>query len=457
MRTRFWALALASLLSTSALADPPPSTAPAYRPNVSLQPVSIYDAAGNVVSAFGGGGTGGGASTVTGSMEQDVRSTGTLDATSTSSAIIIPVNGQSTVGLRFSGLTASGATVTFEQSNDGGTTYTGVNEVNAGTGVPAATRAVDGQTRVAVQGRTNLRLRISAVGTGTVSVAWNVSVREGLVTLASPLPPGSNPMGFAGSGQYNATLPTLATGAYGYLAVDSNGRLIQSPGASVTIASGAVTVANPTAVGSVTAPGTAGTAAQAVQGIANGIPQNGYVGQYNATLPTLTSGQNAYASLDANGRQILAPTSSVSISNFPAQQGVAGNLNVYPTVTGGTGGVVGFSRIVSSAASTNATQAKTATGRLYKIFACNTTTTAAFIKFYNTASAPTVGTTTVLFSRPVPAASTAGGLACVSYDMAGIGWSFTAGIAYALTTGSADSDTTALAAGQLTQVSVEYQ
>jgi hypothetical protein len=54
---------------------------------------------------------------------------------------------------------------------------------------------------------------------------------------------------FSLAGQYNATLPTLTSGASSYLAVDSNGRLIQSPGASVTVTTsglptGASTAAN---------------------------------------------------------------------------------------------------------------------------------------------------------------------------------------------------------------------
>lgn len=121
-----------------------------------------------------------------GSMEQDVRATGTLNAATANATIAIPINGQSTVAFTFSGLTASGATLTYEQSNDGGTTWTGVQEVNTGTSATSLTRTTDGQVRVAVQGRTNLRVRVSTPGTGTITVAWNISVREGLISLASP-------------------------------------------------------------------------------------------------------------------------------------------------------------------------------------------------------------------------------------------------------------------------------
>lgn len=152
-------------------------------------PMAIYqDKNGRV--CFAGALVGG-----AGSQEQDVRATATLNAAAANAAVTLPINGQATVGLAISGLTASGATVTFEQSNDGGTTWTGVNEVNAGTGVPSGTRSIDGQTRIAVQARTAIRIRVSTTGAGTITVASNISVREGIVALAAPVPPGDNAIG----------------------------------------------------------------------------------------------------------------------------------------------------------------------------------------------------------------------------------------------------------------------
>lgn len=81
------------------------------------------------------------------------------------------------------------------------------------------------------------------------------------------------------------------------------------------------------ATGSVTPAGTNGAAAQAVQGITGGVPLNGWVGQYNATLPTFSNAQVGYVAVDSNGRQILSPSSSVSVSNFPATQAVSGTVN----------------------------------------------------------------------------------------------------------------------------------
>ncbi|WP_238291860.1 hypothetical protein [Methylobacterium longum] len=172
----------------------------------------------NPLPVTGGTGGGGGASTVSGSQEQDVRASATLNVATANAAVTLALNGQGTVGFTFTGLTASGATLTYEQSNDGGTTWTGINEVNAGTGVPAATRTTDGQTRISVSGRTNIRARVSTVGTGTITVATNVSVREGIVTLGSSLPPGGNVIGFA-SPPPTATFGVAKTTGIGTAAV----------------------------------------------------------------------------------------------------------------------------------------------------------------------------------------------------------------------------------------------
>lgn len=139
-----------------------------------------------VIEPLGGtGGGSGGASTVAGSQEQDIRSAGTVSAATLNATYTVPLNGQGTVGFAFSGLTASGATLAYEQSIDG-TTWTGMNEVNAGTGAFSPTRTTDGQVRLSASGRTGIRVRVSVAGTGTITVASNVSVREGFFSPASP-------------------------------------------------------------------------------------------------------------------------------------------------------------------------------------------------------------------------------------------------------------------------------
>ena len=98
---------------------------------------------------------------------------------------------------------------------------------------------------------------------------------------------------------------------------------------------------------------------------------------------------------------------------------------------------------ISSAASTNATSVKASAGTVYGIVASNTGAAAAFVKLYNKASAPTVGTDVPVLTIPIPASS------AVSLNMGVLGHRFATGIALAITNLAADSDTTAIAAAQV--------
>lgn len=97
---------------------------------------------------------------------------------------------------------------------------------------------------------------------------------------------------------------------------------------------------------------------------------------------------------------------------------------------------------VESAATTNATSTKAAPGTLYGFSLCNKSAAAVYFKFYNKATAPTVGTDAVFFKLLIPT------LACRDRSMLP-GVNFTVGIAYAITGAEANSDTTSVAAGDV--------
>lgn len=105
-----------------------------------------------------------------------------------------------------------------------------------------------------------------------------------------------------------------------------------------------------------------------------------------------------------------------------------------------------------SAATTNATSVKASAGVIYSIQVGNINAAARYLKLYNKASAPTVGTDTPVKRLLIPG-NTAGGGNNVPVPINGI--SFTTGIAFALTTGIADSDTTAVAANEIL-VNIDY-
>lgn len=98
-----------------------------------------------------------------------------------------------------------------------------------------------------------------------------------------------------------------------------------------------------------------------------------------------------------------------------------------------------------SAASTNATSVKASAGAVGFIYAVNLNAAVRYLKLYNKASSPTVGTDTPIATLPIPASTTGAGFMLA---MPG-GVAFTTGIAYATTTGAADSDTAAVAANEI--------
>lgn len=94
-----------------------------------------------------------------------------------------------------------------------------------------------------------------------------------------------------------------------------------------------------------------------------------------------------------------------------------------------------------SAATTNATVVKASAGKVFSIVANNQNAAVRYLKLYNKATAPTVGT-------DVPVATIA--LQPVSTREIALpkGWEFSTGIAFALTTEATDAGSTAVAANE---------
>jgi hypothetical protein len=152
-----------------------------------------------------------------------------------------------------------------------------------------------------------------------------------------------------------------------------------------------------------------------------------YVKIMDATLDGTTK-----AAVGANGL-------AVDVKAVAAGTNTIGGVIVKPTATAGGHTL---SR-VNAAASTNATSLKASAGNLLRISVFNVAAYSVFLKLYNKASAPTVGTDTPTRTIPIP---TGTGFA-EDYIY---GAPFGTGIAYAITKLQADSDTTAVVAGDLT-------
>jgi hypothetical protein len=211
-----------------------------------------------------------------------------------------------------------------------------------------------------------------------------------------------------------ALLPA-ALGAGGGLKVDGSGTALPISAAALPLPTGAATAAKQPALGTA---GASSIDVVSVQGVAGGTP-----------LPVTLSGANT------NGQATSANSAPVVIasdqSNLP--------ISAKPTATvNGT-----TSSRINAAASTNATSLKASAGQVYSIDVFNVAAYDVFLKFYNKASAPTVGTDTPVWTIPIKAGA--------GYsNVFPLGKAFSTGIAYAITKLQADSDTTAVAALDVT-------
>lgn len=151
-------------------------------------------------------------------------------------------------------------------------------------------------------------------------------------------------------------------------------------------------------------------------------------------VDALPAGTNAIGKLAANSGVDIGDVDVLSIA---AGTNLIGGVNVRPGTTGG----LTISRLLS-AATTNATSVKGAAGQVFGWYLFNANAATRYLKLYNKASAPTVGTDTPVMTIPIPGGSAA------NVEFAN-GIAFGTGIAFALTTGVADSDTGAVAANEI--------
>ena len=192
------------------------------------------------------------------------------------------------------------------------------------------------------------------------------------------------------------------------------------------------------------------------------------------TVPADPFGVNADAasatgSISAKLRFIAATgipvTGTVSVSNagtFAVQATQSGTWTVQPgntanttpwlvTDTVATSGGLTMHK-TTSAASTNATSVKGSAGQVYSVQAFNVNAAVRYLKLYNKASAPTVGTDTPVKTLAIPG-NTAGAGFVINWDK---GLAFGTGIAFALTTEATDAGTTGVAANEIT-VNIDYK
>jgi hypothetical protein len=133
-------------------------------------------------------------------------------------------------------------------------------------------------------------------------------------------------------------------------------------------------------------------------------------------------------------------TLPVSIATAPALVASTATIGDVGLVGRTTGGLTLHSRLSTGTDSTNV---KASAGQVFWGFVTNTNASARYIKFYNSASAPTLGSGTPIARMMIPPGSS--GLQITAEQ----GLAFSTGIGYTLSTGAADSDTGTVAANEI--------
>jgi hypothetical protein len=91
-------------------------------------------------------------------------------------------NAEAMLGIQITGLTAQSATLTFEASTDGGTTWNAINAYALNSGAAVTTTVADNLYRINVGGMSNVRVRVSTAGNTTnATVSYTASSTAAIV------------------------------------------------------------------------------------------------------------------------------------------------------------------------------------------------------------------------------------------------------------------------------------
>lgn len=273
----------------------------------------------------------------------------------------------------------------------------------------------------------NLKVAIiSGAGSGGTALADNATFTRG-TTSATPI-----------AGVVETSAPTLTNGNAGTLSLTTAGAV------RVSVASGGI--------------------AGVIEDVASAGAEEGILGMTirQDTIASTTSADGDFQNQKTNSVGALYTSLShvganaVLTGNGTAGTGaqrvtIASDNTAFPVIVPAatTGGYTPVSTV--SAASTNATSLKASAGTVGAVTVTNINAAMRYLKFYNKASAPTVGTDTPVYVIPLPG-NTAGAGATISFDK---GLNFSTGIAWALTTGPTVADTGAVAVSEII-VSIGY-
>jgi len=230
--------------------------------------------------------------------------------------------------------------------------------------------------------------------------------------------------------------PYSATGGGGGGSSNPNGQATMAASAPVVIASNQSAV--PVSAASLPLPAGAATDAT-VAAMSAKLPAQGQAVMAASQPVVIASNQS---NLPVNNAQLNGTTVSVNAGNVDAgTQRVVLATNQASVATVASPPTTVSTLNVVTAATTNATSVKTSAGSLFEVTISNVTAATIYVKLFNKASAPTVGTDVPVVTIPVAAGATA------NLGFGQVGKRFATGIALAVTAASAATDTTVVTAG----------
>lgn len=285
----------------------------------------------------------------------------------------------------------------------------------SGSGNFGANMAQYGGTNVGAGNAVHVQAGTSATFAATQSGGWSVGLNAGANVIG----------GVTQSGTWNigsiTTLPALPTGA-------------NTIGA-VTQASGPWTQ-NITQMNSVAIAMSSGATSTGTQRVIYATDSPGIYAEDAAA----TSGDRGFSMLAVRNDALTA----FGANGDYGWLSIDARNAVHTTAIASTAGGATPNKYIS-AASTNATVVKSSAGTLYLLTCSNTNANARYLKLYNKATSPTVGTDTPVFTFLIPG-NTVGAGSNIPIPACGI--AFSTGISFALTANAADSDNTAVTANE---------
>lgn len=353
------------------------------------------------------------------SLNDSAQTAQNLAMSSTANAVTVSsLNADATAAVQITG-TWTG-TLAFEGTVDNTNWFAVGAMAIGGTGAIVTTTTANGQWQADIAGFVGFRVRCSVTGTGTAAVSIRASIGTGLVGIDIPLPAGTNQIGGVNISQINGATPVMGNGVSG-------------PGAlRVTVASDSS--------GQINTLGNLADNAAFTDGTTR-LHMAGFI--FDETAGTaLTENDGAAARVDSK-RALVGVLEDATTRGQRAAVNTSGGLAVTPTPH--TAGGLTISRTIS-AASTNATSVKGSAGQIFTIIAHNTNAAVRYLKLYNKATSPTVGTDVPVMTLPIPGNTAGAGFVL---DTGGMGIVFGTGIGLALTTGVADADTGGVAANEI--------